>query len=60
VTPSLTTVAVPLIDMGRLAFDLALAEPEDDPVRMLPATGVIRDSTPRRERRTGLPGAGVR
>ncbi|HEV7183038.1 MAG TPA: LacI family DNA-binding transcriptional regulator [Leifsonia sp.] len=56
VTPSLTTVTVPLAEMGRIAFESAMAEPQDDPIRTVSATGVIRESTPRRARRTGHAG----
>ncbi len=51
VTPSLTTVALPLSEIGARAIELALAEDPDDAVAA-PFDGVvvIRDSTPRMAR----------
>ena len=48
VTPALTTVRVPLYDIGVMATELALAEPSDEPeIRTVHTEVVIRDSTPR-------------
>jgi len=48
VTPALTTVHVPLYELGRIATELALAEAADEPeVRTVATEVVIRDSTPR-------------
>lgn len=53
VDPSLTTVRVPLREMGRRAMDLALSEAEPTDVVWMPTTFVPRESTPR----TTAPGA---
>ena len=48
VTPALTTVRVPLYELGVIATELALAEPSDEPeIRTVHPEVVIRDSTPR-------------
>jgi len=46
-TPSLSSVRVPLVDIGIAATELALAAPSDEP-RLLHVDGtvVLRDSTP--------------
>ena len=46
-TPALTTVHLPLEAAGAAAVELALASDEDAATE-LPATVVVRDSTPRR------------
>ena len=53
VRPALTTVRLPLVEIGRRALELALDRPppgDDTEPEMLAVTGevVIRDSTPRR------------
>jgi len=46
VTPALTTVRLPLVDMGERAMSLALGEPGDAPrVELVAAELVLRDST---------------
>ncbi len=50
VDPALTTVRVPMRDMGFRAIDLALADAEENEVVWLPTTVVLRDSSPRRIR----------
>jgi LacI family transcriptional regulator len=46
VDPALTTVRVPLCEMGRRAMDLALSGTEPDEVAWMPTKSVLRDSTP--------------
>lgn len=49
VSPSLTTAALPLEEMGRTAMRLALSDPTDQPRRRrVKATVELRDSTPPR------------
>ncbi len=49
VVPALTTVRVPLVEVGRLATDLALEDHRGDPrVRAVPTEVVLRASTPDR------------
>lgn len=49
VTPALTTVHLPLFDVGRSAIDLAMAGPEaGQRTATIPATVVLRESTPAR------------
>ena len=49
ITPALSTVRVPLVDVGIAATELAIAAPADKP-RLVHVTGtvVLRESTPRR------------
>jgi len=49
ITPALSTVRVPLVDVGIAATELALAAPADEP-RLVHVAGtvVLRESTPRR------------
>ncbi|MDR0417362.1 MAG: LacI family transcriptional regulator [Propionibacteriaceae bacterium] len=50
VVPRLTTVAIPLTQVGEWATALALSQPEAEArVRTVPAEVVVRDSTPRRQ-----------
>ncbi|HEY5248796.1 MAG TPA: LacI family DNA-binding transcriptional regulator [Dermatophilaceae bacterium] len=50
VTPALTTVRVPLVDVGIAAAELAIAAPEGEPrLVYVPGTVVLRQSTPRRQ-----------
>ena len=46
VYPALTTVAVPMREMGRLAIELALTGAAGGEVRWLPTAVVLRESTP--------------
>ena len=48
ITPSLTTIRLPLADMGAMVTELALAPAKDQP-RIVPVDGevILRDSTPR-------------
>lgn len=49
VVPPLTTVRIPLVDIGIAATELALAEPSDEPrLTHVPTQVVLRDSTPAR------------
>ena len=49
VVPGLTTVHIPLVEMGVAATRLALSEPSDEPrLLRVPADVVLRDSTPAR------------
>lgn len=47
ITPSLTTIRLPLADMGAMVTELALAPAKDEP-RIVPVDGevILRDSTP--------------
>lgn len=48
VSPALTTVRIPLRDLGRLATELALAEPAEEPeIRTVLTEVILRDTTPR-------------
>ena len=48
ISPSLTTVRVPLVEVGTTATELALSGPSDTPRLVhVPGTVVVRDSTPR-------------
>ncbi|MBZ2198090.1 LacI family DNA-binding transcriptional regulator [Occultella gossypii] len=48
-TPSLTTVRVPLLEVGTAATELTLAEPALEPrIQQVASTVVLRDSTPPR------------
>ncbi|WP_222851540.1 LacI family DNA-binding transcriptional regulator [Phytoactinopolyspora mesophila] len=47
VTPALTTVAVPMHDVGRTAMDLALSGDDASTVRHVTADVALRESTPR-------------
>lgn len=47
VTPSLTTVTLPLADIGARALELALADDPGDYVTVFDGVVVVRDSTPR-------------
>ena len=49
VVPGLTTVRLPLSDMGGLAFELATSIATEPQVRAVAGTVVLRDSTPPRE-----------
>jgi LacI family transcriptional regulator len=51
VDPALTTVRVPLCEMGRRAMDLALSTAEPAEVVWMPTKCVLRDSTPPLRRR---------
>ncbi|MBO3083226.1 LacI family DNA-binding transcriptional regulator [Cellulomonas fengjieae] len=47
VVPALTTVRVPLVEVGIAATELALADPSDEPrLTHVPTQVVLRDSTP--------------
>lgn len=48
VVPGLTTVRLPLADLGRLALDLAVGVADERQVRRVFGTVVLRDSTPPR------------
>jgi len=48
ISPSLTTVRVPLVEVGTTATELALSGPSDTPRLVhVPGIVVVRDSTPR-------------
>jgi LacI family transcriptional regulator len=49
IVPALTTIRLPLADIGVMATELALAPPRDEP-RVVPVDGqvIVRDSTPQR------------
>lgn len=48
VTPSLTTVRIPLRELGIMATELALAEPGEEPeIRVVRTEVVLRNTTPR-------------
>jgi len=47
ITPALSSVRVPLVDIGIAATELALAAPSDEPLLVcVDGTVVLRDSTP--------------
>ncbi|PFG34226.1 LacI family DNA-binding transcriptional regulator [Sanguibacter antarcticus] len=48
ITPSLTTIRLPLTDMGAMVTEMALSPAKDEP-RIVPVDGevILRDSTPR-------------
>ncbi len=50
ITPSLTTIRLPLADIGSLVTELALSPAKPEP-RVVPVDGevIVRDSTPRRD-----------
>jgi len=54
ITPALSSVRVPLVDIGIAATELALATPADEP-RLVHVDGtvVLRESTPWRGRKPG-------